>query len=165
MRLPLLEDPFHPALVALAVEVGIRLVVQLVLRLLPLVRLVAVLGARRRVVQMVFHVVRLDELLLQFFPFLRVRLQRETVREEIVGRRILVHSAHEIADGVQEVLFRHHGRVEDDVVAKLLLSAPDVVGHALQHLEAEAVFRCLVHLREQVGVGDGEEVVRRHADV
>ena len=75
MCLPLLEDLLHPALVALAVEVGIRLVVQLVLRLLPLVRLVAVLGARWCVVQMVFHVVRLNELLLQFFPFLRVGLQ------------------------------------------------------------------------------------------
>ena len=85
--------------------------------------------------------------------------------KEIVGCRVLVHSAHEITDGVQEVLFRHHGRVEDDVVAKLLLCAPDMVGHALQHFEAEAVFRCLVHLREQIGVGDSEEVVRRHADV
>ena len=63
------------------------------------------------------------------------------------------------------MLFLHHGGIEDDVVAQLLLCTPHVVGHALEHLEAEAVLRCLILLGEQVGIRDGEEVVGSHADV
>ena len=116
-------------------------------------------------VKVILHVVGIDELLLQLAPLGGVGTQGEGVRQEVVGRRVLIHAAHEVADGVEEVLLLHHGGVEDDVVAQLLLSAPDVVCHSLQHLEAEAVLRRLIQLGEQVGVANGEQVVGRHADM
>ena len=63
------------------------------------------------------------------------------------------------------MLLLHDGRVENDVVAQFLLSPPHVVGHTFEHLEAEAVLGRLVHLAQQVGVRDGEEVVGSHTDV
>ena len=100
----------------------------------------------------ILHVVGIDELLFQFLPFLRVGLERERVGEEVVGSRVLVHTPHQITDGVEEVLLLHHRSIEDYVVAQLLLSPPNVVGHTFEHLEAEAVLRRVIHLRQQIGV-------------
>ena len=51
------------------------------------------------------------------------------------------------------------------MIAQLLLSPPHVIGHTFQHLEAEAVLRGLIHFAQQIGVGDGEEVMRSHSYV
>ena len=67
-------------------------------------------------IQAVLHVVGIDKLLLQFLPFLCIGLKRETVSKEVVGSSILVHTAHEIGDGIQEMLLLHNGCIEDDVV-------------------------------------------------
>ena len=164
-RFPLGKNLLHPRLVAEAVEVCIRLIDHLVLRLLPHVRLVAILRACRNMRDAVLHLVGLDELLLQLLPLLGVWLQRERVRQEVVWSRILVHAAHQVRDGVQEVFLFHHWRIEYHVVAQLLLCPPHMVGHTLQHLEAEALLWCVIHLRQQVGIRDGEEVVRSHTNV
>ena len=164
-RFPLGEDVLHPALVAYAVEVGVGLVNHFVPRLLAGIRLVAVLHSGGDVSKVVFHIVSVNELLLQLVPLGRVGTQREGVGEEVVGRGVLVHAPYEVGDGVEEMLLLHHRGVEDDVVAQFLLCAPYVVGHALQHLEAEAVLGRLVFLGEQVGVRDGKQVVRCHAYV
>ena len=79
--------------------------------------------------------------------------------EEVVGSRVLIHTAYQIGDGIEEMLLLHHGCIENHVVAEFLLGTPHMVGHSFEHLEAEAVFRRLVHLRQQVGIGDGEKIV------
>ena len=81
------------------------------------------------------------------------------MREEVIGCRVLVHSTNEVGDGIEEVFLLHHRCVKDNVVAQLLLCTPYVVGHALEHLEAEAILRGLIHLCEEVGIRDGEQVV------
>lgn len=105
--------------------------------------------------QAIFHGVGIFELLGEEVPLFRSRLQVERVREEVVGRRILVHAADKVRDGVEEMLVFHHGRVEDDAVAQHRLRPPQVVGHAFQHLERH-VSGCSVALCQQVGVSDGE---------
>ena len=63
------------------------------------------------------------------------------------------------------MLVLDHGCVEYDVVSEFGLCSPNVVCHAFEHFEAEAVFRCAILLCEEVGVGDGEEVVACHSDM
>ena len=51
------------------------------------------------------------------------------------------------------------------MVAELRLGAPHLIRHTLKHLKAESILRRIVHLREQVGIRDGIQVVRSHTDV
>ena len=51
------------------------------------------------------------------------------------------------------------------MVAELRLGAPHLICHALKHLKAESVLGRIVHLREQVGIRDGIQVVRSHTDM
>ena len=92
--LPFRKDFLHPFLVAEAVEVGVWFIEHLVAWLLSLIRLVAVLRAGGDMADAVFHVVGIDKLLFEFFPFLGAGLEREGMGEEIVGSGVLVHSAH-----------------------------------------------------------------------
>ena len=153
---PFLEDVLHPLLIAETVEIGIRFVEHFVAWLLSLIGFVAVLCARRCMRKRVFHIVCFDELLFELFPLLGVGFQREGVREEIVGSRILVHTPYEIGDGIEEMFLFYNWCVENDMVAQFLLCSPNMVGHSFEHFEAEAVFRGVIHLGEQVGIGDGE---------
>ena len=163
--LPFGEDVALPFLVGLAVKVGVGLVLHFVGRCHGRVGLGAVLGAGGGVAEAVFHGVGVFELLLQEVPRLGAVFEVERVRQEVVGGRVLVHAAHQIRHCVEEVFVAHHGRVENHVVAQNRLRAPHVVGHAFEHLEAEAVFGRAIFLRQQVSVGYGEQVVRGHADV
>ena len=163
--LPLLEDVALPLLVAFPVEVCVLLVDHLVLRRHGGVRLTAVLCAVRCVVQIVLDGIGVLELLAQKFPGFRARLEVERVGEEIVGSRILVHAAYKVRHGVEEFLVVDHWGIENHVVAEFRLGTPNMVGHALEHLEAEGLFGRLVFLGEKIGVGDGVEVVGGHTDV
>ena len=104
-------------LVAETVEISIGLILHLVLRFLSHVRLVAVLRTCGRMIKVILHVICIDELLLEVVPFPRVWLKREAVGEEIVGSSILVHTAYEVRDGIEEMLFLHNRSIEDYVVA------------------------------------------------
>ena len=85
--------------------------------------------------------------------------------QEVIGCSILIHTANKVRDGIEEMLFLHNGRIEDDMVTQFLLRPPNMVGHTLEHFEAEAVLGCLVHLAKQIGIGDSEEVMRSHTDM
>ena len=150
---------FYPLLVAETVEVSIWFIDHLILRFLPDVRLVAILRTRWDMSNGILHVIRIDKLLLQFFPLWGIRLQRERMCQEIVRSRILIHTSHQIRDGIQEMLLLHHWRIKYHVVAQLSLSSPYMVGHTLQHLETEAILRRLVHLCQQIRIRDSEQVV------
>ena len=117
IALPLGKDLLHPLLIDETVEVGIGLVEHLVHRLHAFVRQQAVLVAGRLMRQRVLHVVGIDELLLEILPLLRVGSQRERVCQEIVWSSILVHTAHQIADGIQEVFLLHHRGIEYHMIA------------------------------------------------
>ena len=150
--LPLLEYLALPFLVALAVEVGVGLVLHLVHRRHWLIGLQTVLLAMRLVWNLVLDGVCILKLLLQEVPCLGVGLEVERVGEEVVGSSVLIHTTHEIRHGVEEVLVLHHRSIENHVVAQLRLSAPYVVGHTLEHLEAECLLRGAIFLSEQVSV-------------
>ena len=113
----------------------------------------------------ILHVIRIDKLLFQFLPLLCIGFQRERVCQEVVGSGILIHTTDEVRDSIQEMLFLYHRGIEDHVVTQLLLGTPYVVSHTLEHLEAEAVLRRVIHLGEQVSVRDGKEVMRCHTDM
>lgn len=59
------------------------------------------------------------KLLLQEVPGLSVGLEVERVGEEVVGSRVLVHTAYEIRHGIKEVLVFHHRSIENHMVAQL----------------------------------------------
>jgi len=163
--LPFLEDVTLPLLVALTVEISILLIDHHVLRRNGDVGFSAVLCARRRVVELVLDGIGVLELLAQKLPCLGARLEVERVCQEVVRCRVLVHTADEIRDSIEELLVMDNRSVEHHMVAELRLGTPHMVGHTLKHLEAEGVLWCVVFLCEQISVGNGIEVVRRHTDV
>ena len=150
--LPLLEYLTLPLLVALAVEVGVGLVLHLVHRRHWLIGLQAVLLAMRLVWNLVLDGVSILKLLLEEIPCLGVGLEVERVGEEVVGCGVLVHTANEVRHCVEEVLVLNHGSIENHVVAQLRLCPPYVVGHTFEHLEAEGILRSTVLLCEQICV-------------
>ena len=87
----------------------------------------------------------------------------ERRREEVVARRVLLESAHEVADRDVELVRAHDGHVEEHV-ADLARDRGDLaLRHAEQHLELEVVAHPGL-AGEQPRVGDVEEVVPGDAD-
>ena len=174
-QIPQLE---RPLLVRRDRDVGVRLVAEgLVERLMALVAALAPGGLLRAVL----HAVRargalavqdhalLEQLLdggaeaaLLAAEDLVAGLDLEDPGHEVLGLGVLLEAAHQVGHGDVELLRGHGG----DVVEH----SPDVLGHgdrllgghALQHLELDALGDPAL-LGEQLGEGDVEDVVPRHA--
>ena len=162
--LPSGEDVPYPFLVLRQVEVCVRFVLHRLGGRYGGVVVQTVLCACGEVGDGIFHAIGIFELLFEEVPGLGVRFQVEGVRQEVVGRGVLVHAAHQVRYGVQEVLVLYYGGVEDDVVAEDGLCTPYVVGHTFQHFEGH-VFGRAVLLTQQIGVCDSKQIVRSYADV
>ena len=63
----------------------------------------------------------------------------EDSRHEVLGRRVLLKSAHEVGDRDVEFLRVHGGDVEEEVSDVLGHGRSLLAGHALEHLELDAV--------------------------
>ena len=162
---PLGKDLALPFLVAFAVKVSVRLVLHLVGGSYGFVGFQPVLGAVGCMRYLVLDGIGILKLFFQELPGLGVGLEVERVGQEVVRRRILVHAAYQIGHGIQEMFVLHYRCVQNHVVAQFRLGTPYMVGHALEHLKAEAILGCAVLLCEQVSIGDGVHVVRSHTDM
>ncbi len=95
---------------------------------------------------------------------LRVGTDVERRRHEVLVRRVLLESSHEVGDGDVELARIDHGGVQQQP-ADLVADRVDRTGvHAQQHLERDGVADAPV-AREQPCVRDVEQVLAGHADL